>query len=153
MIIEFLTVEQSLKYKSEITQFYFDNVRANQLYECYTLQEAEAKIDSFIDHLEKDECLAFGAFDCDKIVGFIWAYKHSFREERRMYVNEIRVREEYRGRGIGSELLKSVEEKSKELGIDVIYLHAEGNNSGSRVFYDRCGYIEERIQFRKELKR
>ncbi len=151
MDIRALTAELALKYKAEITRFYYDNVRSAQFFEHYTLEEAEAKIDGFIGYLETDKCIAFGAFENNEIIGFIWAYAHPFREELRMYVNEIRVLEGYRRRCIGEELLKSVEKKAKKKGIKTVYLHAEGNNFESRKFYDSCGYTEERIQLRKEI--
>ena len=68
-----------------------------------------------------------------------------------MYVSEIRVKEEYRGRGIGKELLGLVEEKAKEMGLGAVYLHAEAGNTDARRLYEACGYSEERIQMRKEL--
>ena len=95
--------------------------------------------------------MVYGAFYNEIIVGFIWAYPHQFREENRMYVSEIRVKEEYRSRGIGKSLLKTVESIAKEKGFPAIYLHAEANNQDARRFYVNCQYKEERIQFRKEI--
>ena len=113
--------------------------------------EAYEKISSLIDHLRDNTAVVYGAFYDEKIVGFIWAYLHQFREENRMYVSEIRVKEEYRSRGIGKSLLKTVEAIAKEKGFPAIYLHAEANNPASRHFYENNGYVEERIQFRKEI--
>ena len=33
-----------------------------------------------------------------------------------------------------------------------MYLHAEANNIDVRRLYEKCGYKEERIQLRKEIK-
>lgn len=151
MRIEALTAERAKEYRKEIAQFYFENVRSNAFHEHYTFNEAYEKIGSLIDHLTDNTAIVYGAFDGSEMVGFIWAYVHQFREERRMYVSEIRVKEEYRNRGIGSQLLRLVEDKAKELEISAMYLHAEAGNKEVRKLYEACGYVEERIQLRKSL--
>ena len=151
MKIEALTAERAEKYRKEIAELYYENVRSNAFLEHYTFDEAYEKISSLIDHLKDDTAVVYGAFCNEKIVGFIWAYPHQFREENRMYVSEIRVKEEHRTRGIGKSLLKTVEAIAKEKGFPAIYLHAEANNQDARRFYVNCQYKEERIQFRKGI--
>lgn len=151
MRIEELTVELSEKFRSELAQLYFDNVRSNAFYSHYTYEEAYEKMDDLIGHLRTHTAVVFGAFEGEELVAFIWSYVHQFREEGRMYVSEIRVEEEYRNRGIGRQLLKSIEDKAKELGINAVYLHAEAGNKEVRKLYQAYGYMEERIQMRKEF--
>jgi ribosomal protein S18 acetylase RimI-like enzyme len=149
MRIETLTIEKAEEYHNEIAQLYFDNVRSNAFHEHYILNEAYEKIGSLIDHLRDDTAIVYGAFHNTELVGFIWAYVHQFREEPRMYVSEIRVKEEYRKRGIGSQLLRLIEDRAKEKGLPAIYLHVEARNREVRRLYEACGYVEERIQMRK----
>lgn len=151
MRIEALTDEKAEEYRKEIAELYYENVRSNSFHEHYTFDEAYEKIGSLIDHLRDDTATAYGAFHDTELVGFIWAYVHQFRDEPRMYVNEIRVKEEYRHRGIGSQLLKLVEDRAKEKGLPAVYLHAEAKNREVRRLYETCGYMEERIQMRKGL--
>ena len=151
MRIEVLTAEKAEECRKEIAQFYFDNVRSCSCCDHYTYNEAYEKIGSLLDHLTDHTAIAYGVFEGEEIIGFIWAYVHQFREERRMYVNEIRVKEEHRERGIGSRLLRLVEDKAKKLGICVIYLHAESNAPEAVKLYQNCGYSFERIQLRKEI--
>ncbi len=149
MRIEALTTEKAEEYRKELAQFYFDNVRSNSFHEHYTFDEAYEKIGSLIDHLRDNTAIAYGAYHNTELIGFIWAYVHQFREELRMYVSEIRVKEECRNRGIGSQLLRLVEDKAKEKGLSAVYLHAEARNREVRRLYEACGYEEERIQMRK----
>lgn len=148
-----ITAEMAEKYRGEIAQLYFENVRSNAFYSHYTYTEAYEKIGSLIDHLKDNTAIVYGAFEAEELVAFIWAYVHQFREENRMYVSEIRVKEEYRKRGIGRELLRLVEDKAKEMGLGAVYLHAEAGNKDARRLYEACGYCEERIQMRKEVQK
>ena len=151
MKIEALTAERAEEYRKEIAELYYENVRSNAFLEHYTYKEAYEKIASLINHLKDNTAVVYGAFYDEKIVGFIWAYLHQFREENRMYVGEIRVNEKYRGCGIGSRLLKLVEDRAKEKRLGAIYLHAEANNPDAIRFYETNGYEKERIQLRKEI--
>ncbi len=151
VIFKLLDSETAEAYRKEIARFYYDNVRSNAFLGHYTYEEAYEKIGSLVSHLADGTAIAYGAFEKEELCGFIWAYRHPFREEERMYVSEIRVKEEYRNRGIGTELLRLVEGKAKEMGIRAMYLHAEAGNANALRLYKAFGYKEERIQFRKPL--
>lgn len=153
MRIETITAEMVERYREQIAQLYFENVRSNAFHSHYTYDEAYGKTGSLIDHLRDDTAIVYGAFENEELIAFIWAYIHQFREENRMYVSEIRVKEEYRRRGIGSQMLRMVEDKAREQGLGAIYLHAEANNPEAIRFYKTAGYCEERIQMRKEIQK
>ena len=149
--IDELNAETVLQYRHEIAQFYFDNMMTCSCLEHYTYDQAYEKIGDLIAHLNTNTCVAYGAFEENEIVGYIWAYPHQFREEERMYISEISIREEYRGRGIGRELIFLIEKRAKELGFHALYLHAEAESLDALRFYESNGYRKERIQFRKVI--
>lgn len=146
-----LTAEIVRKYKKEIAWFYYDNLRSCSCLEHFTMEEANEKIEGFVNHLNNNTCVAYGVFREDEICGYIWAYPHQFREERRMYVNEIRIKDEYRNRGYGKALLELVEQRAAEMGIGALYIHAEANNPDVIRLYESVGYVTERVQLRKEI--
>ena len=150
--IEDLTPELVQKYRNEIAQLYYENLRECSCLEHYTYDEAYEKISDFIDHLANSSAIGYGVFDGADICGYIWAYPHQFREENRMYVNEFRIEDNYRGKGYGKKLLGLVEDEAKKMGFPAMYLHAEANNPDARKFYANCGYKEERIQLRKVIE-
>ena len=146
MRIEPLTPNLVLKYKKEITQFYYDNMQTCSCLEHFTFEEAGYKIEGLADYLKNKTCVAYGLFREEEICGYIWAYPHHFREENRMYVNEIRIKDGYRNKGYGKSLLQLV-----EMGIGALYIHAEADNPEAIRLYESAGYIAERVQLRKEL--
>lgn len=152
MRIEPITATIAEKYRKDLAQLYFENARSCSFMDSFSQEDAYKKIGDFIEHLKGHKAIGYGAFEDKLLCGFIWAYPHQFREENRMYVNEIRVREEYRNRGVGSQLLRLVEDGAKRQGLGAIYLHAETGNKDARRLYESCGYIEERVQLRKEIK-
>jgi len=148
-----LNREQCLKYKERLTSFYYSNIRSCSFMDSFSYKDAELKIEDLFEHVSDGSALVFGVFDNDneELIGYIWAYRHQFREEVRVYVNEIHVGEPYRGRGVGKQLLSAVESMAKSRGYGAIYLHAERSNEGAIHLYKSHGYEIERVQLRKGL--
>lgn len=151
VMFEELNAETVQKYRNEIAQFYYGNMQTCSCLDHYTYDQAYEKIGDLITHLNKNTCFAYGAFEGEEIVGYIWAYQHQFREELRLYINECSVKEGYRKRGIGRSMISLIEQRAKDLGLPAVYLHAEAGSSDAVQFYESNGYREERIQFRKEI--
>lgn len=146
-----LNREQCLKYKERLTKFYYSNIKACSFMDSFSHKDAEKKIDGLIEHVSNGSAIVFGVLEKEDLIGYVWAYEHPFREEVRIYVNEIHVDEAYRNRGIGKQLLHAIENMAKERGYGALYIHAEGNNDGAIRLYQNEGYIVERIQLRKTL--
>lgn len=146
-----LNSEQCLKYKNRLTDFYYSNIKACSFMDGFSYKDAERKIEGLIEHVSNGSAIVYGVFDSDDLIGYVWAYEHAFREEVRMYVNEIHVDEHHRGRGVGRQLLKAVESLARERGYGALYIHAEGDNGDVIRLYKDEGYVTERIQLRKSL--
>lgn len=146
-----LNREQCLKYKERLTSFYYSNIKACAYMDSFSYDDAEKKIDGLIEHVSNGSAMVYGVFDNEDLVGYIWAYEHPFREEVRVYVNEIHVDESYRNRGIGKQLLSAVESLARSRGYGALYIHAEGNNDAAIRLYQNEGYVIERVQLRKAL--
>ena len=81
----------------------------------------------------------YAAFYGDECVGFVYYIEqgafHAFH-----YIHLISVKEDYRGKGIGKELLGYVEKVLFETR-DKIFLVVGDYNPGGRTFYEKSGYI------------
>ena len=146
-----LNREQCLKYKERLTSFYYSNINTCAYMGSFTYKDAEQKMDGLIEHVSNGSAIVYGVYDSEDLIGYVWAYEHPFREEIRMYVNEIHVEEAYRNRGIGKQLLYAVESMARSRGYGAIYIHAEGDNDGAVRLYKNEGYTIERVQLRKKL--
>lgn len=63
----------------------------------------------------------------------------------------ISVKEQGRKQGMGRQLIRAAEEKTKELGINHVELIVGSNNKTALEFYSHCGYETDRYFLRKEL--
>lgn len=82
----------------------------------------------------------------DRMTGFAiveWA-----REAERMaaYIQTIEVTPEFRGHGIGAELLQRIEDSARAAGSELIWLHVDAENSAAIRLYEGHGYVYEATQ-------
>ncbi|MEM0017117.1 MAG: GNAT family N-acetyltransferase [Candidatus Korarchaeum sp.] len=67
------------------------------------------------------------------------------------YVYDIEVKEEFRGRGLGSKLLQMAEETCREWGLEELMLSVEATNSEALSWYERRGYGVKRLLLSKRV--
>lgn len=64
-----------------------------------------------------------------------------YREpEEYIYLDDLSVTERYRGRGIGTRLIREAEAYARKIGIRRIIFHVEKRNTSAYRLYERLGY-------------
>ena len=83
----------------------------------------------------------FAAFDGDSLGGYTLFYPgfSSFRGELGFNVEDLYVREEYRGKGIGHLLLQMVARTAHDRGLVRLDLMVNSQNPAARAFYKKLG--------------
>ncbi|MBI1729648.1 GNAT family N-acetyltransferase [Candidatus Acetothermia bacterium] len=56
------------------------------------------------------------------------------------FVDEIFIRKEYRGSGVGQQTFQFVEEYCRTSGIKTLHLMVEKNNKKAQIFYQKAGF-------------
>lgn len=83
------------------------------------------------------------AVDTSGVLGFV-SYGH-FRDwpgYAKTIEHSIHVRPDVRGRGVGTLLLASVEDRARSLGVHVMVAATDATNEGSLRFHQRAGFVE-----------
>ena len=76
----------------------------------------------------------------ERIAGFVIGTLENFRGKTVGHIYSIDVKSEYRGKGIGSLLLKSIEEALRKSGAKECYLEVRVDNLVARNLYFKFGY-------------
>jgi len=66
-------------------------------------------------------------------------------------IDEIVVTRNYRGKGVGKQLIGAAIEKCKQLGCCEVEVTTELTNVNAREFYKRCGFEERGVILEKDL--
>ncbi|MCF6411175.1 GNAT family N-acetyltransferase [Pseudalkalibacillus salsuginis] len=81
-------------------------------------------------------------------VGALW-FNHQ-EKDRQVFIYEIWIVPEERGKGYGTKTLEELHHKAKDLGAE-IGLHVFGQNTGAIALYRRLGYEENSIVMTRKL--
>jgi len=94
------------------------------------------------------------------VVGFVTVFLesnddgdlHLFPEYRRYgWISDLIVKEDQRGSGAAAVLLERAEEYCASVGVHQIKLAALHNNTRARRFYEKSGYAEYEVVYRKSI--
>lgn len=121
----------------------------------------EGMVDGYLKYLleenAKNQGKIFFAEQDGQLIGFIAIRKElkDFEliniENPGLYISDLIIDPEYRGKGIGKALLKKAEEYAKSLGLSHLRLGVVAKNP-ARKFYKKEGFNEYDITMVKELQ-
>ena len=106
-----------------------------------TVGQEEKWLRGVLARIEKKKTVFLQAYFNDRLVGQVEINKNDYRKK---YVGTLHlaVDKDFRGEGIGEELIKLAEEEVKKLGVTIIDLTAIDGNSPAISLYKKLGYIE-----------
>ncbi|MFW5703769.1 MAG: N-acetyltransferase family protein [Patescibacteria group bacterium] len=86
-------------------------------------------------------------------VGYVALAEKDFgyRKVRMLEIENMGVRPEYRGKGIGTVLMQKVREYAREHGYERVYVSAYWKNTSARSFYESCGFVEMGVEYEIEV--
>ncbi|HEY7936210.1 MAG TPA: GNAT family N-acetyltransferase [Candidatus Limnocylindrales bacterium] len=85
------------------------------------------------------------------VVGALWFAPDRVDGRRAIFIWDIVIAEDFRGRGYGRAALAALEPIARSLGYDEIGLHVFGDNEIARDLYRSAGYVETNVSMVKRL--
>ena len=81
------------------------------------------------------------------LLSYVYRHVESDKQVTRdvLFVDDLAVKEEYRCRGIGSQLLQFVKDKVRDEHLDGLELQVNARNVAARKMYAHCGFTEKSI--------
>lgn len=104
--------------------------------------------DNMKKFIEDGSAILIGAFEENKIIGFIWAY---IIKEKTYHINYFAVDKDKRGIGIGQRLLDKLYVIAKENNMENIELLVEAHNDRAIKKYKNNDFQEKYIKMEKKL--
>ena len=90
----------------------------------------------------------------NKVVGLVgWHLEEEYEfDEPYGYISDIVVSKEYRGQGIGKQLLEKAVDHIKEIGVKRIHIGVLLGNTETKEFYEKAGFKPYSIELTKDLE-
>ncbi len=99
---------------------------------------------------QEDFCV-LAAREGDEILGTVSGFACHGLAGSFLTVEDLIVREDIRGKGIGTRLMASIEEFGRKAGCCYVFLVSSGFRTRAHQLYERLGYTEGVRGFRKNL--
>lgn len=106
----------------------FDQVRASVNFREFIVNQELGKYWVIIN---KSEVIGY------LVLTFGFSFEHGGRDA---FIDEFYLKEEYRGKGIGTEILQSLDYYAKKLKINALHLEVERTNKVGDKLYIKSGY-------------
>lgn len=84
-------------------------------------------------------------------VGELWLADRDDVLQRCLFVYQVHIAEEHRGRGYGKAAMLLAEEEARRRGIPRLALNVFGGNTVARRLYTSLGYVENAVAMSKAL--
>ena len=135
MTVELLKTDDTIKYKKEL-KILLENLK---------IENAEELITDLKGYIKENQCFCIGAFENNELIGILWSYMRYFAGEERFHINYFSISLNYRGKGIGSLLLKKLQEIAVDKNVKIIDLNVDIENIRAQNFYKKNKFKEEKI--------
>jgi ribosomal protein S18 acetylase RimI-like enzyme len=93
----------------------------------------------------------FAIEESDDPIGSLWLAERTDDQGRMLFVYEVYLEAEARGKGHGREAMRFAEGEARRRGIPAVTLNVFGGNEPARGLYRSLGYRELAVYMRKEL--
>lgn len=147
-----MNYENVIEYKSILYKLLIDVYKINfklSIEECISI--CNEKIENMVEYVKADKAIIVGACSDEDLVGFIWLFKSTNQGEQRLHVNQIVIKEEYRNKGIGKQLMTEAEKQAKKNNITTLELNVIEENRAALSLYESLGYLTEKRLMTKKL--
>lgn len=152
MMIKILQNKDYIEFKETIrkllSESYYNNFNISKK---LSNEISNEKISQLDEYIQTEKAILLGAVKKNKLIGFIWVYKHEYFGEHRLHVNQVVIDVENRKEGIGEKLILEIEKFAKQLDIKVIDLFVTDSNNSAIKLYEKLGFKTKRRYLEKKI--
>lgn len=85
-------------------------------------------------------------------IGYLWLHIFDVKEEKKCFIYDIKIKDTYRGQGLGTKTMECIEEYFKDKDVESISLHVFGHNKRAVSLYNKIGFETTNYRMEKKLK-
>jgi RimJ/RimL family protein N-acetyltransferase len=137
-----------------VKEYAADKVRAGNYDEEKALESSEKEFSSFLPEGPKTKGhYLYSVVDerSNERVGIIWYGETRGGTKDTIWIYDIHMHEQFRGRGYGTAALRLLEDRARGLGKNKIGLQVFAHNERARKLYAELGYVPTNIMMTKDL--
>lgn len=102
------------------------------------------RVKDLLSFVNDNTAILYGAFQDDKLAGFIWGYRRQVNDELRIHVPVLVVGEHYQRKGAARKLMELMKCYSNDNGIRIIEVMVTSTNEDALKYYANARFKEAR---------
>lgn len=115
-------------------------------------RKASTDIEQLFPHGEQSSDQSVFVIEVDdEAVGNLWVSEREMNSDRHLWIYDIRIRDDYRGRGYGRRAMLLAEVEARRRGLNRVALNVFGGNEVARGLYRSLNYTENAIVMSKPV--
>lgn len=129
-------------YTTSLKDYANEHVKAGNWLESEAQQKAEEQFHQLLPEglQTKQNYLFTLQEDQEGHVGILWIFEDTNNKEKAAFIYDVELKESMRGKGLGKETMKAVDEFSKNKDIKQVRLHVFAHNERAISLYKSMGY-------------
>ena len=152
-LIPMTSFEFDLYFEHLIQDYAADNVRAGYWSEDEAPEKSRKQTELLLTQgLQTKDHYLYTLFDGENAVGVIWLRVELERPIKSGFIFDVEIKEKFRGKGYGKQIMSLIEEKARELGVQKMGLHVFGYNTVAKNLYETVGYKVSSFNMIKNLE-
>jgi RimJ/RimL family protein N-acetyltransferase len=158
MLIAFekMTSEEFEVYREKLIETYTqDNIKSGKYDAETALENSRKEVYTILQnglHTEGHELLRIVDRSNGEKVGYLWINDLRSKRRSKVFIYDLIIFEEFRGKGYGKASLNALEQFVRELGVMSISLHVFAHNEVALALYKSLGYTITNINMTKTFE-
>jgi GNAT superfamily N-acetyltransferase len=142
--------EEAAQLVPEIERGYAEDIQRNG---GLTEEQARKKASEDVPRVVADAAnVLYAVTEDGEDVGHLWLGEREVQGRRVLWIWDVFVNEDQRGRGLGRAAMQLIEEEARRRGLDRVELNVFGGNDVARGLYRSLGYDEVAVWMGKDLR-
>ena len=140
-------------YEESIIEYAAEHVKSGDWEEEESIERARTEFENLLpEGLNTSNQYLLSVINNDVNIGYLWLHIFAFKEQKKCFIYDIKIKDTYRGHGLGTKTMECLEGYCKDKDVETIGLHVFGHNKRAVSLYNKMGFETTNYRMEKRLK-
>ena len=140
-------------YEESIVDYANEHVKSGDWEAEGSTERARSEFENLLpEGLDTSNQYLLSVINNDVNIGYLWLHIFAFKEQKKCFIYDIKIKDTYRGHGLGTKTMECLEGYCKDKDVETIGWHVFGHNKRAVSLYNKMGFETTNYRMEKKLK-